>query len=503
MAMTIPIDNRMEMPNLARRAAAWLRLFAIELRRTPALYAGLLIAAVTAWGMWTRMPAGVVRWDEVSHSAGQAMITTSAIAAGIGAYVARRDERLHLDDQLAQTAFGQARRDVLSLLATLTWCLVAYIVPVGGFFAYASATATWARPEWGYPAITAATIVLGVAGGWFTGTFFPNRFSVLVAVGASMAVHGFYPLSYRLRTVEETGPDGFTYFTTSDSWYKNLLPHEVLDYYDMPAIIGWGMAWLVGIGALFLCVAWWWRHRSIAAIVGLSLAALVAGPASAALVGEEPVDWLERSRSSYVDPTCEPRLDGQIEICVHPKNETLLDDAAAVIEPLVAPVAGIPGVPTRFEEQQPVELVPGVVWFYIHDGTSVEMFVTSSVIRELLNDPTSDMQHVTGSAQYVVLAWLLEEIGISQEEAFAAGHLPPVRYAWQVDEVIAEGIMNPNVFAEFMYAESETALPDGFEDGIRTAIDRMAALPDDERRAWLEANWDALVANELALEDLP
>lgn len=503
MAMTIPIDNRIATPTLGGRVVSWVRLFAIEMRRTPALYAGLLIAAVTARGMWAALPTGVVRWGEVSSSAAQEMFAVSAIAAGIGAYVAGRDQRLELDEQLSQTAFGRGRRDLLGLLAALVWCLMAYLVPVGGFFAYAATRATWSGPQWGYAAITGVTIVLGVAGGWLVGAVWPNRFSVIVAVGASLAVHGFYPLSHRLRTQRIAEPDGSFSFVATDAWYKNLFPYEVLDYYDVPSVIGWGAAWMLGLATLFACLAWWWRHRSLVAVVGFSVAAIVTGPAAAALVHQEPVNWMERSEASYVDPTCEARLDGRIEVCVHPQNEALLEDVAIVVERLVGPVAGIPGAPGRFAEQQHGELPPGFVWFYLHDSRSLEMFVTASVIREVLNDPSADLQYVTGSAQYVVLAWLLQETGVSPDEAIIDGYLPPVRYAWQVDEAMRAGITDPNVFADLMSAESETALPGGFEADLLAAIDRLASLPEAERRAWLERNWDALRANELTLEDLP
>lgn len=41
------------------------------------------------------------------------------------------------------------------------------------------------------------------------------------------------------------------------------------------------------------------------------------------------------------------------------------------------------------------------------------------------------------------------------------------------------------------------------EEALQEAVDRFAALSSGEQRAWLEANWDALRAAELTLEDLP
>ena len=41
------------------------------------------------------------------------------------------------------------------------------------------------------------------------------------------------------------------------------------------------------------------------------------------------------------------------------------------------------------------------------------------------------------------------------------------------------------------------------EDGVIPAADRFGALSPEEQRAWLEANFAALRAGDLSLEDLP
>src|SRR5690606_23933437 len=42
-----------------------LRVLELEIRRSPAVIAALIIAIVTAWVMWDALPKGVVRWSEV------------------------------------------------------------------------------------------------------------------------------------------------------------------------------------------------------------------------------------------------------------------------------------------------------------------------------------------------------------------------------------------------------------------------------------------------------
>lgn len=506
MQMSIPSEERAAYApaSIGGRARAWWKLFLIELRRSPALYAALLVAAVTAWMMWDRLPVGVVRWREVNLSASDAIIPGSAIAAGISASIAGRDERLRLDDQLAQTTFGQVRHDVLALLATFVWCLAGYLVPVTGFFTYTSVKATWAGPAWGYVGMTLISIVLGVSGGWFVGTVWRNRLSVLVAVAGMLAVHGFYPLSYRFRMADYRAPDGSTYQASVDAWYKNLLPMELLDYHDLAFVMWWGAVWVVGLSMLALSVSWWWRHRPVVALVGISVAALVSGTAAAELALQEPEHWAQRQAEVYVEPVCVERLDGQIEICVHPQNAALLDDTAAVIEPLVAPVAKIQSVPTRFEEQQGRPPGPDTVYFYVHDAEDLDYYVKSSLLRELMNDPSQQMPYQTGSAQYVVLAWLLQEAGVTREEATAKHYLPPLPFVHGIDSAIAAGATDPMEINRYLETTVQGRRDiEVFRSKIDAAVHRFASLPDAERRAWLEANWDALRANELTLEDLP
>lgn len=505
MALTIPMDNRIAPPTLAGRVAAWLRLFAIEIRRTPALYAGVLIAAFTTWVMWEGLPVGVVRWREISESASDPIIPLSAIVAGIAAFVARRDEWLRLDDQIAQTTFGQERRDVLSVLAIIVWCLAGYLIPVLAFFSYAAVNATWGSPAWGAVALTMVSIILAVAGGWLIGTVLRNRFSALAAAGLMLAVHAVYPMTDRLRLQGYRDPEGRTYQAAVDSWYRNLFPMELLDYRDLAYMMLMGAAWTLGVAAILFSLAWWWRHRMPVAMITLAVAATLSGVAATELADQQPGHWSQRAAQVNVEPTCQPSINGTIKICVHPQNEALLDDIAEVIVPLIEPIAGIPGVPTTFVEQQPTAAAPGVVMFYTYDETDLERHVVSSVLRELMRGPSEQPVFLgqTGSAQYVVLAWLLQETGIAPDDATALHYLPPLPLVQGYEEALAAGITDPVEINRYFQSNRNHGDLGAFRNEVTSAVDRFAALPDADRRAWLETHWDALVANELTLEELP
>ncbi len=137
MRMSVPIESRCDARTTGQAVQSWLRLLVIEMKRSPARLAALGILSITLWVMREALPVGVVRWREVSWSASDAMILASAITAGIAAFVAGRDRRAHIEEQLVQTVAGPQRRDLLALFSTLAWTSVGYLGGVAGVFVYA------------------------------------------------------------------------------------------------------------------------------------------------------------------------------------------------------------------------------------------------------------------------------------------------------------------------------------------------------------------------------
>lgn len=503
MRMSVPIEDRpsTRRGSVGQAMRGWLRLFLIEMRRSPARVGAIAMAIMTAWLMWQALPVGVVRWLEVSRSgADPVMIPASAIAAGTAAFVAGRDSRLRLDEQITQTAVGSFRCDILAFLVTLIWSLAGYLVVVAGFFGYAVFKATWAGPGWSFVTLTLAMIAFGTAVGWLVGTVFRHRLSPLVAIAVTLGVLTFDGLTTQFRMTEQVMPNGDTVYSYPDSWYKNLLPLDMVDYYaraDVSTLMPLGIVWLLALAVVLMSAAWWWRHRSVVAVASLAVALVVSAVAAKGLMNWEPVP--RSIRSVYVQPVCEKRLNDQIYVCMHPADTALLADAADAIADLVAPVAGIPGVPTRFEGQQSERLDDSpVVLFYVHDAESIPWQLQNSVLRELLHNPAGP--YGTGSAQYVVAAWLLDEAGISRQEARETHLLMPLPFIYSTDADRALGITDPMMQGR---NGPDAAELDAFEVEIDAAIDRLSALSPAQQRSWLEVNWDALRAGELTLEDLP
>jgi len=141
-------------------------------------------------------------------------------------------------------------------------------------------------------------------------------------------------------------------------------------------------------------------------------------------------------------------------------------------------VAGLAGVP-RIVTQQPLDgAAPAGVfplnWYWT--GSEIESELASSMGHALVSD-----QHDTGigelnASQHAILSWLTEQAGSS----------------WLIGPV-----------AELGYSAYNSEIYEQYQIDVNASAERFSMLPAQEQRAWLEANWDALRAGELTLEDLP
>ena len=498
--MSAPIEKRTsgQRGSIFPAMQAWLRLFSIELRRSPAMFAAIVIALLTWWVMRGGLRVGVVRWREISHAAGDSMIPVAAIAAAMAAFMVGREYRRRTLDQLAVTSMGRWSHDLVVGLSVLAWCIGGYLAVVAGFFVYATRYATWGGPEWGIVALTLVTIVASAAFGWLMGSLLRHRLTPLLALGATFAINAAYPMTQQFRMVEHSAPNGGVYFQYMAGWWQMLVPWEVREYATIPKAVNLSLLWMLALTVCLWSLAWWWNHRNGIALVNVALGIVIAGSAAGGLVTGE---WVN-PRPGYVQPVCETRLNGGITVCMHPQDTALLGESADVIASLVGPIAGIPGVPTRFEGQQSERVGSDVVLFYLYDETTITHHqLHESILRELLLQPTASMGYSATSAQYVVGVWLLENAGIRAKGIGAGPLFMPLSYIYRVDEQVKSGsIASPEQWDQPAPDSREL---EAYEREVGAALMRFRAIPDDERIAWLAANWDTLRAGELTLEDLP
>lgn len=169
-----------------------------------------------------------------------------------------------------------------------------------------------------------------------------------------------------------------------------------------------------------------------------------------------------------------------VEVCVHPAHTARLGDAAATMDELLTPIAGLPGVPTRVEEDAPWGQGDDSPGFFGFQDWILHQSIGMAVLP---GDPEAELWP-WDVPQLVILTWLGERAGIENpilKEIFPS----------EIAVDTSQGFM-----------PDEQALAE-LQPKMEAAVERFTALGPDAQRAWLEANWDALRAGELTLEDMP
>jgi hypothetical protein len=174
-----------------------------------------------------------------------------------------------------------------------------------------------------------------------------------------------------------------------------------------------------------------------------------------------------------------------IEVCLHPAYEVRLDDVTERVSRLLVPMADLPGVPTRWQQGMPTE-----EHFHGEPGGigAIHAFNDHNIVQSVMNevfhsDPgTGNYQ----ASQLVILTALAEGAGVSEPFPWAYG-MP--------SEIMGTMTLGGG--------ELDFSQLDALQPTFDAAVDRFLALSPEQQRAWLEANWDALRAGTLTLDDLP
>lgn len=509
----VPIRQSKRSPDRPARSivAPSFRLLELELRRGAGTVGAVAIAITTFWIMWQQLPNGVVYWDGVNRSAGMAMAPVAAIAGGIAAWEAGRDDRRDTTEQVGTTSFPQWALQAMSVLAITIWAVTGYLVVAMSFYGYASTKATWDGPEFDYLMIVVGAIVGAIGFGWLVGTTWQRMIAPLMVVVVIWGGDLIWEITNGLRSVIGYGSSGFevspaqigsanppqppsglqTFFQNDGAW-RYLIPSEYINEQVVATnIAGLAVLWMAGLGVVCFLIARWWQRRAMSTVALAIVALLVASIGGLGAAANYDPYWGMRAEQ---DPpqTCTTRLDGALTVCLHEKQETLLPETADIVAELLAPIAERTWVPMRWESgssEARGSLADGIGLLNFYDRDEIEsMELHQRILTNLLAYPGGDYYGIAGG-DYVVLTWLLQEAGISREEAVSRGILPDV----------------PVVEVRLMESRTETRpdpvpLDAGSTDA---AIERFLALPDAEREAWLDANWTEVFMGTLTLEDLP
>lgn len=463
-------------PRLGDALRSFLALLGIEIRRSQGYWLLPLMVGPMLILNRNMGDPNVVLWPQLSHFILQSYLVVGPLAAGLAAWLIDRDRRRKISGLVSATSMTPVRRDLLLLVTASFWGVAGYALVAAWYGVLGVTQATWGGPDLSLIATGALAVIAYAAIGLLTGRLVPGKFSSLVAVAATrcLAIAIDYlakiDSSYRFLT-----PFGLTQHNEPSVYYRNE------ETYIGPSLI-----WLGGLIGLLISIIALLRSRQRLSWTSLVISMGIAVSGLAPILAYDNTSMFANSHPISYELSC--TTTPIAEVCVHPAYEARLDETTGTLVRMLEPVAGLDGVPTRWILQDPTDPtrrgVDGAVLFDLSD-----VAVAGSVQAAVFLDKTDRMAVTT--PQLVILQWLSDRADIPRTV--------PWPYGWP-SEV-------PSTTEEFadsaMGIGPDQAQLDAFAPQFDAAVARFAALGPDEQRAWLEANWDALRAGELSLEDLP
>lgn len=428
----------------------------------------------------------IVLWPDLSVWTMQSYIIVGALAAGLAAWLVDRDRRQRVDGLVGTMATSPFRRDLVLLTTASFWGLAGYAIIAVWFGAQGLREATWGGPNVPLIATGALGIVILAGLGFIVGRIVRGKFSPIIAVAAAFFL--------------SAAPEFIQTWMNSSSGMQMRLPFRpltpwglvgdsepsVFDRFPSGYLIA-GLIWLAAVTTITIVVialmrSWRWSRT---AWITLAVSGAVAVVGASWVMSYSDGRSFEEDRLVAFDWSC--TTTGTIEVCVHPAYEAALDESAERLTEMLAPVAGLPGIPTRWEQNSPLrDETDGVGTF--QPG---QQFLFAYEMGNATFESTSGHFQFT-AAQIVILEWLSSRADPAGQ---GGGFFDYPAELQMTPEVNDDGMtmgMSVDSEAEAFYARE-----------IPAAAERFAALEPAEQRAWLEANWDALRTGELTLDDLP
>lgn len=468
------------------------RLFWLETRRSLTFLVFPVLVALAWLAGFVRQQEStysIALWPEASEDIGLAALFLGPAAGGLAAWAAGRDRRHGLGDLLQTTSLSPTTRQINQFSATTLWILLAYVV-AGLYLGISTAfDATWGGPVLEPMLIGGLAIAAQAAIGYLAGSLSTSPVQSRLTAALVPVVLFIAELAPTLFRGEDR-PCGEGCMGSSYP-YENLSPVAAIQsvggsvFWAPPAeIVRASALWFGGLGVVALIfVALRNQPRSLPrwAIGIAAVAAVVVGGRE--LVPAPVVDTLASSHAIAYEPVCVQR---SMPICLHPAYESVLAETADVIDSVVRPLAGIPGAPVRAEQPRPpraadlppwaISSTPDTVPAEPVDTDTEARFVAQTVAIGAIRAGSDDPLAIT-PAQSAIGYWLLRQGGWEPAEEFnPLLQLPGISSAAEYDQTVAD---------------------------ILAAADRFGALSPEQQHAWLQANFAALRAGTLGLEDLP
>ncbi len=421
----------------------------------------------------------VVLWPIMSDSIMRSHIVIGPLSAALAAWLVDRDRRRNTRGLIETMATGPFQRDIVLLTTATFWGLVSY-AQVALWYGFQGVTeATWGGPDLTLIAVGILGVLILTGAGFIIGRIVHGKFSPILAAAAAffVSVAPTVVESYTQRGISDLSRPPIQALTP---WgLAGSDRPTVFEGYPSGYLTG-GALWLAGVAAVTItAIALMRMRKNRLAWVALAISCVVALSGADRVLGYDRVRMSEEDRRVPFTWSCKTTI--ATEVCVHPAYEPVLDESAHRINNFFAPVAGLAGVPARWEQYSRA------------DQSDVALFSAGQRYDYGYELATALFdRHEFTAAQSVILIWLSGRV---DPESRNFGLLPyPV-----------ELVGTPSLDAEggMIGYEFDQEAGASFAREVPAAADRFAVLSPEAQRAWLEANWDALRAGELTLEDLP
>jgi hypothetical protein len=375
---------------------------------------------------------------------------------------------------LSTTPYPAWWRELCTWAGTVSWGVLIYLLAAAVILLATWSQATWGGPSAGPIAVGLLAVIASGALGYAIGYRFPSRFTPpLVAIVLFVAVELIY---------------------NNHTWYSFLVPpaHGQLTIWGItPDLSGPQSLLLLGLTGVALGSLGLAMRRALVP-GGVVLAGLLLTTGGVVLVQRNvPHDSFGQPMAlsefplSPITPVCSH---DPVSVCVHPAFRAQLPELTRTINRIAAPLAGLPGVPHRFVDDDMVAGMSGPILgnpssaaqeAQLHrDGISV---FSTPPARTVVFDPADSPAQIafalvfldsvkeppTG-AQEAIMIWLLRRAGFSPD-------LSTVN--------------------RLFFGLSYPAAPG--------AAHRFGALPAAQQKAWLRTHFSALRDGTVTLDALP
>jgi hypothetical protein len=456
-----------------------------------------------------------------------------AFAAGLAAWAGSREGRRRTGDLVATTPRAVWARQSIALAGTLGWMLLAFLAGVAVLYIQTALQATWGGPPlWpvlvGVAGVTVTTVI-----GFAAGVFFPGRFTaplaaILVFVLSMVGFREALGLTSASGTYALLSPSNSVPPVDSGVYYHVAPDLAIVQVMFMGGIalalfgvlgLASGLRELVSAGGRGPLGAWstrgdGWVLRGVAVVLiagGVAAAATafsLAGTArpdpvagteqgGGAILGWEIPALHSAASDQPVPYTPDCTSTSGFQVCVHPAFGFDLPNLTAVLDPVAAEIAGLPGAPVRAEELASTSggapVMSGI------SGNPPVFVYTAEHVGNMFGEFNGyDPVGWRNGFQAGLLNAFLEE-GSQQ-----AGSLTPLDAAQQaVENGLLDAIGSPPSTAfGGMNMNGKVTTP-ASAAAVTAATQRFAALSAGARHAWLAAHLAALRAGTVTLAEIP